>query len=306
MSERTKGLIAMIAACIVWGLSPLAFKAMTGIPPLEVLAHRALWSLVIFGVVLALRGQIGDLKAALRQPRVLLTILLASCLIMVGWWLFIWAIQNGRATQSALGFYIFPLVAVMFGRLMFGERLVTAQWAAVGLVFIAVALLTYGAGAAPWIALVLATNFATYGVIKKGLVLGPVVSVTAEVLLMVPLALLILWHTSHNGAAHFGGSTRDTALLIFAGPLTAIPLILFSYAAQRLTLTTTGLVSYINPTLQFFCAAVVFSEPFTFWHTQAFVLIWTALALYSYSNWHQEKARLRAASVEGESGTTSR
>lgn len=295
MSERTKGLIAMIGACIIWGVSPIAFKAMTGIPPLEVLAHRALWSLLIFGVLLALQGRITELFHVLRNRRNFIYIFTASGLIMVGWWVFIAAIQSGRATQSALGFYIFPLVAVVLGRLLFDEALNRFQWAAVGMVAVAVGLLTYGLGAAPWVALLLAGNFAIYGVIKKRLGLGPVVSVTAEVLVMLPVVLWLLWQSSHNGGGHFGGWTADTALLIFAGPLTAVPLIFFSYAAPRLTLTSTGLVSYINPTLQFFCAVVLFSEPFTFWHVQAFILIWGALMLYSWTTYRQEKTRRKAA-----------
>ena len=306
MSDQTKGLIAMIGACIIWGLSPIAFKAMTGIPPSEVLGHRAIWSLVIFGAVLAVRGQLGALFAVLKVRRTLLLLTVASCLIMGGWWIFIWAIQSGRATESAMGFYIFPLVAVLFGRLLFGERLNRVQWAAVGLVALAVVLLTIGAGTLPWVALVLATNFAIYGVIKKSLNLGPVVSVTAEVLVMLPVAGWLLWQAGHNGGGHFGGWTRETALLIFAGPLTAVPLILFSYAAPRLTLTSTGLVSYVNPTLQFFCAVVLFGEVFTGWHVQAFVLIWMALALYSYATARQERRRSRAARAAVASGTASR
>ena len=305
MTETSKGLIAMVAACLIWGFSPIFFKAMTGIPPLEILAHRALWSLLIFCAVLALQGQIAALFAVLRRARQLIPILIASSLILSGWWIFIWAIQNGRTTETALGFYIFPLVAVFLGRVMFGETLRRAQWGAVGLVAIAVLLLTYGLGAPPWIALVLAFNFAIYGAIKKRLDLGPVLSVTAEVLVLAPVALLLLLQINQNGTSHFGGWTRETALLIFAGPLTAVPLILFSYAARRLTLTTTGLTSYINPTLQFFCAVVLFAEPFTDWHVQAFVLIWSALALYSFSMWRQEKARLSALKVAGVSGSSS-
>ena len=306
MTEHTKGLIAMIAACIIWGLSPIAFKAMTGIPALEVLAHRALWSLLIFGVLLAIQGRLRELFSALRRRQDMIAVLSAAFLIMGGWWVFIWSIQSGQATQTALGFYIYPLVAVALGRVLFAERLNRAQLGAVVMVGGAVLLLTYGLGQLPWIALVLAFNFALYGAIKKRLNLGPVVSVTAEVLVMVPFALLILWYTRHNGTAHFGGWDRDTALLIFAGPLTAVPLILFSYAARLLTLTTTGLVSYINPTLQFFIAVALFGELFSTWHVAAFSLIWTALALYSISTWRQEKARLSALNVAGASATSSR
>lgn len=302
MPERTKGLIAMIAACIIWGLSPIAFKAMEDIPPQEIIAHRALWSLVIFGAVLAIRGQIGVLWAAITRRRDLIWISVAALLILGGWWIFIWAIHAGQTTQTAMGFYIFPLVAVLFGRLMFGERLSPTGWGAVALAGLAVVLLVTQAGVFPWVALVLAANFALYGVIKKRLGLGPVVSVTAETLVMMPVVLLLLWQTSHNGGGHFGGWTAHTALLIFAGPLTAIPLILFSYATRQLTMTTTGLVSYVNPTLQFTCAVWLFAEPFGRVQLQAFALIWLALAAYSYGGWRAEKARSIPASAPGASG----
>jgi chloramphenicol-sensitive protein RarD len=295
----------MVLACLIWGFSPIVFKAMTGIPPLEILAHRTLWSLLIFCVVLVFQGQIRALFAVLTRADRLIPILIAGSLILSGWWIFIWSIQSGRATQTALGFYIFPLVAVLLGRVLFGEALARAQWGAVALVAVAVLLLTYGLGKPPWIALVLAANFAIYGAIKKRLDLGPVLSVTAEVLVLVPVALFLLWQANQNGSGHFGGWTRETALLIFAGPLTAVPLILFSYAARRLTLTTMGLTSYTNPTLQFFCAVVLFGELFTGWHVQAFVLIWSALALYSISMWRQEKVRLSARRVAGASGSSS-
>ncbi len=305
MTDQARGLIAMIGACIIWGLSPIAFKAMSHIPPSEVLAHRAVWSLIIFGIVLGVRGQGDALVKALTDKRRFGLVFVASVLILSGWWVFIWSIQTGHATQTALGFYIFPLVAVLFGRVFFGERLEPLQWLAVGLVALAVGNLAFGTGAVPWVALMLAGNFALYGGIKKALRMGPVVSVTAEVLVMMPVALWLLWQSSHNGLGHFGGWTWDTGLLIFAGPLTAVPLILFSYAAGQLTLTTTGLVSYINPTLQFFCAIVLFSEPFTAWHIAAFGLIWIALALYSMVTARQERTRLRAVKAASASGTAS-
>lgn len=304
MTETTKGLIAMIAACVGWGFSPIAFKALTGVPPIEVLAHRTFWSVVMFAVILGVQRQFGDLVSAFTNARRSAILVFAALLVFGNWFLFIWAIQSGFATQTALGFYIFPLVAVIIGRLFFAEALTPAQWAAISLATLAVCLLTYGTGVMPWISLILAICFGVYGLIKKRLVMPAMVSVTAEMVILLPIALLILWQSSHNGTSHFTGLNRTTALLVFSGPLTAVPMILFSYATAKLTMTSLGLTSYLNPTLQFVCAVVLFAEPFTSWHLAAFGLIWTALAVYSYSSWRQENARRKLSRIACASGAS--
>jgi chloramphenicol-sensitive protein RarD len=302
MTDTTKGLVAMIVACIGWGLSPIVFKALTGVPPIEVLAHRTVWSIAMFVVILAFQRQFRALFTAFTDGKRAFLLVIAALLVIGNWYLFIWAIQSGYATQTALGFYIFPLVMVTLGRLFFAEILSKAQWVSVGVATLAVCLLTYGTAIMPWISLILAGCFGIYGLIKKRLAMTAMVSVTAEMLVLLPIALLILWQTSHNGTTHFGGWDRTTALLIFSGPLTAIPMILFTYATAKLTMTSVGLISYINPTLQFFCAVVLFSEPFTRWHMAAFCLIWTALAIYSYASWRQENVRRKAARTLSASG----
>ncbi|WP_299966934.1 EamA family transporter RarD [uncultured Roseobacter sp.] len=303
-SQAVKGVAAMVAACSIWGLSPIYYKELAHVPALEVLSHRMIWSLVIFGLLLAVQGRLGAIITALRGRRAFALIAVASLMIAVNWSLFIWSVQTGHTTQTSLGYYIYPLVAVVIGRLVFGERLTPLQWLAVALAATAVALLTFGLGTAPWIALALAVTFGIYGLIKKQLDLGPVVSVTAEILLLIPLAAAVLLQTHHNGGAVLGGDLRTAALLIFAGPITALPLILFSYAARRLTMTSTGLLQYINPTLQFGCAVFIFAEPFGPWHVAAFALIWTALALYSATALVLDNARRKAARAAAASGTT--
>lgn len=303
MADSTKGLVAMVAACTIWGLSSIYYKGLAHVPPLEVLAHRTLWSMVFFALVLLVQGRLGAVKAALSRSRSALVILFAALMIGANWFMFIWSIQIERATEASLGYYIFPLLAVLLGRLVFAERLRPAQWGAVLLAAIAVLVLTYGLRAAPWSALMLATTFALYGVVKKRLDLGPVVSVTAEVVLLSPIAGLVLWQSYHSGGAHFGGNLHDTTLLVLCGPLTALPLILFSYAARRLTMATAGLLSYINPTLQFGVAVLLFAEPFTPWHALTFGLIWVALALYSATTFRQDRARRRALRAAAASGT---
>lgn len=297
MTDVHKGVAAIVAACSIWGLSPLFYKALSDVPPLEVLAHRTVWSLVFFALVLLIQSRLGHLWRAVSDWRVTRVIVFSALMISVNWFLFIWSIQVGRATESSLGYYIFPLVAVLIGRIWLGERLAPVQWVAVSLAVAAVLVLTFGLQIVPWISLVLAVTFGLYGLAKKGLDMGPVVSVTAEVLILTPLAAfwLVSLHAGPGGA--FGADILQTVLLMASGPITALPLILFSYGARRLAMSTVGIVQYINPTLQFLCAVFIFGEPFGLVHLGAFSLIWTALALYSVSALRQDKARRRAAMV---------
>ncbi|MEM9636652.1 MAG: EamA family transporter RarD [Pseudomonadota bacterium] len=303
MSEQTRGVLAMIGACSIWGLSPMYYKLLSHIPALDVLSHRMIWSLALFGVLLALQGRLREVARSMNTWRSFTLVLIASIMIAANWTLFIWSVQTGNTTQTSLGYYIYPLVAVVIGRVVFREMLSGLQWTAVALATVAVSILTFGLGTVPWIALTLAITFGFYGLIKKRQNAGPVVSVTGEILLLAPLALAVLLQTYHNGGAVFGGDLTTMALLVFAGPITAVPLILFSYAARRLAMTSVGLLQYINPTLQFACAVFVFSEPFGPWHVAAFVLIWSALALYSATAFRQDKARRKAARAAAASGT---
>ncbi|WP_122074812.1 EamA family transporter RarD [Pseudophaeobacter sp. EL27] len=280
MTEGTKGVIAMIVTCTIWGLSGIFYKLLAHIPPEQVLSHRILWSGVFFACILAVQGRVDQLVAALTQWRRVRVLMLATAMISLNWFIFITSVQIERATESSLGYYIFPLVSVVLGRVFFGEHLSRAQGLAIGLATFAVALLTYGLGVAPWIALVLGFSFAIYGVVKKGLDIGPVVSVTAEVWLLFPIAILVILLTGGGGIQ---GSWRDAGLLMLSGPLTGAPLILFSYAARRVALGSIGVLQYINPTLQALVATVVFGELFTPWHGAAFGLIWGAVIIFSLS-----------------------
>ncbi|UWQ51260.1 EamA family transporter RarD [Leisingera caerulea] len=292
MRETHLGVMAMIAACVVWGLSGIYYKALSHVPPEQVLSHRVLWSFLFFAGVLLVQGRIRALRAAFADGRSALLLAFATAMISLNWFVFISSVQTGHATEASLGYYIFPLLSVLLGRLVFGERLARAQLLAVLLAGAAVAVLSFGLGAAPLIPLVLSVSFALYGVAKKRLSLGPVVSVTAEVLLILPVALTVIWLT---GGAGFLGSPADAAMLAFSGILTGLPLILFSYAAKRVRLGTVGVLQYLNPTLQFLVAVLLFAEPFTPWHGAAFALIWSAVAVFSFSALRQERASRRAA-----------
>lgn len=295
MSEGTKGFWAIILVCVTWGLSPIFYRQLSGVPVVEVLAHRTLWSLGFFLLLLGWQGRLAELWRAATGPHALRAAA-AAALVSCNWGLFIWAIQAGHVVQSSLGYYIFPLVTVALGLIFFGERLSPAQWLAVAIALSAVVILTLGLGVTPWISLGLALSMGLYGVVKKSLPLGPVMSVAVEVALLAPLALAWLalqglgWlPDAWRHPLAFGGSAPVTALLVLSGLITAVPLVLFAYAARRVALITVGLMFYLNPTLQFLCAVLLFGEPFTRWHMIAFAMIWTALAIYSGAAWRQAR-----------------
>ncbi|ETW14388.1 protein RarD [Roseivivax marinus] len=298
MSETKAGIAAMIGACMIWGLSPLYYKLVAEVDPVEVLAHRTWWSLVFFAGVLAVRGRLGGVARALRTPRSAGLLVISAVMISANWFLFILSIQIEHATEASLGYYIFPLMAVLLGVVAYGERLDRAAAVAVTLATLAVALLAIREGRLPWVSLIIASTFALYGLVKKRVREDGMTSVTTEVLILSPLALgwLAAVHFGPVEGGVFGNDLRLSLLLAASGPLTALPLILFSHASQRVPLGTIGLIQYLNPTLQFLCATLVFREPFGPVQAVTFALIWTALAIFGGARFAQDRRRRRAVS----------
>ena len=290
MTEVQKGVLAMVVACLIWGLSPLYYKLLVSVPPIELLSHRTIWSMVLFSLILLMQGRLRGSFKVLQDKKIAAILLIAALMIAFNWFVFIYSIQVNRATESSLGYFIFPLVSVVFGVVLFRENLSPTQISAVMLAAAAVIILTFGLGQVPWIALSVSVSFGIYGVIKKSLSIPAIVTVTLEVLLLSPIALMILYidHASDSGG-QFGQSLSVSLLLILSGLMTATPLILFSYATRRVELATVGILQYINPSLQFLCATVLFLEPLSIWHAFAFPLIWIALALYSWASFQTAK-----------------
>lgn len=286
ISDRSKGVLSLLAVNVIWGCSTLFYHGLRHVPPPEVLAHRTIWSLVFFAGVLAFQGRLAALAAALRGPY-LPRIVAAAVLISLNWGVFIWAVQHGHVVEASLGYYIFPLVAVLMGVALFRERPRPLQWAAVGLAALGIVVLALGLGAAPWISLALAGTFGSYGVIKKALPMGPTLSVTAEVAVLAPLALVWLALAgigtvgTGTGRGHFTSDLSTAAMLMLSGPVTAVPLMLFARAARAVDFATVGVLGYLNPTLQFLAAVALLGESFTRWHGIAFALIWAALAIWT-------------------------
>ncbi len=291
MTDPLRGVLAMAGCATIWGLSGIYYKALVTVPALEVIAHRTLWSMVLFGLLIALQGRLRSVLREARAPQILRKLTLSAAMITVNWTGFVFAVHNGWALEASLGYYIFPLMAVVLGMILLGERLHPLQAIAVCLATISVLTLAIGLGATPWISLLLAATFSVYGLVKRGLEMGPVASVFIEVLIVAPIfGLYLIWvHSSGVGA--FGQDMTISLLLIGAGPMTAIPLILFSYATRRLTFATVGLMQYINPSLLFLVAVFLFGEAFTRWHAIALPLIWLALALYSLSSFRGRAQR---------------
>ena len=292
MTDAQKGIAAALGANLIWGLSPLFWKHIAHVPPLEVFSHRTLWSAVLFGLLLAFQGRFRVPLALLFSRKNWLAVVGAAFMVSINWSLYIYAVQINRVVEGSLGYFIFPLVAVMLGYLVYRERLSPGKWLAVGLAATGVVVLTLGLGVAPWISLTLAFSFGLYGLIKKSLDAGPVVSVTAEVMVIAPFSLIWLAGVTLDGwtdfsgrsGGYFGHSVSDSVFLIISGLVTALPLILFSYASRRVSYATVGLMQYSNPTMQFLLAAFVFGEAITQTHIFAFSLIWGALLVYSWSS----------------------
>ena len=288
---RGAGLAAGLGAYAIWGLMPVYFHALGSVPLLQVVAHRIVWSALLLLVVLALRNRLAELVRTLVTPRLILPLSLSALLIAVNWLLYIWAVQQHQIVAASLGYFLNPLLNVLLGFAVLGERLQRAQWMAVGLAAAGVAILAAGALSTLWISLGLALSFGVYGLVRKTAQSGPLVGLAAETVVLLPLALGAFAWWQSAGTLMLSGESRWTMpLLAFAGVITAVPLLLFSFAARRLRLATLGLLQYVGPTLQLLLGLFLYGEHLTAAHSLAFPLIWAALALYSWSAWRAARA----------------
>jgi chloramphenicol-sensitive protein RarD len=276
------GILSAASAFLCWGLFPLYFHAIGEVPPLQILAHRMLWSLLFLLIVLAVRRQWAWLKL-LRQPRVVASFIASAVLLSVNWLIYIWAVNNGHVIEASLGYFINPLVNISLGYLLLKERLRPAQWMAIGVAALGVAWLTWQAGTVPWIALALAFSFGGYGLLRKTAALGALEGLSFETMVLFPLAAAyVAWLTVHGQNAFINTDSTSTRLLLAAaGPITAIPLLLFASGARQIPLSVLGLLQYLSPTLQFLLGVWMFHEAFTADRLVGFALIWGALALFA-------------------------
>ncbi|WP_432210465.1 EamA family transporter RarD [Marinobacter alkaliphilus] len=285
--ETTKGVLYGLAAYTLWGSFPLYFALFEGIPAWEVLIHRVIWSCLFLAIVISLLTRWPAVIAALKQPKRLGFVLGCAVFIALNWGVYIYAVETRHVLQASLGYFLTPLVNVAMGLLILGERISRLQVIAVALAAVAILYQFVLLGELPWITLVLAFSFGTYGLLRKKVELDGLSGLFVETLLLLPLGLLTLAWLSSEGLSHFGGTSYSTLLLLSSGAVTAIPLLAFAGAARRLKLSTVGFLMYINPTIQFLIALFVFHEPLSTAKLVSFGMIWLALGIYSWSAWGQ-------------------
>jgi chloramphenicol-sensitive protein RarD len=281
-SEAVSGVICGGSAFLIWGLGPVYWKALRAVPSVEIVAHRVVWSFIFLLVWIILGRRRHDFATAFKDLRILLTLILTAVILGCNWLLYVWAINNDYMLQGSLGYYINPLVNVLFGVLFLRERLRRAQVLAVLLAGVGVVYLTVSYGEFPWIALALAATFGLYGLIRKVAPVGALIGLSVEMLLLTaPAAAYLIYLTAIGSASFSRASIPIDLLLLGTSVLTAVPLTLFTAGARRINLSTLGLLQYIAPTGIFLLAVFYYHEPFTQAQVRTFIMIWTALAIYS-------------------------
>ena len=277
-----RGLAAAASAFFIWGLLPLYLKALQAVPILQVTAHRIVWGCVLAFLWLRVRGETGQVWAALRDPTTRWRLCVSATLISANWITYVYGIAAHRVVETSLGYFINPLFNVLLGVVILSERLNAAQWTAVAIATAGVGWLTWSAGHPPWISLMLAFSFGLYGFVRKVIRVDALAGFASEALLLAPVALsYLIWCELAGSGVMTNGSVGLYALLMVGGPLTAVPLVLFAFGARRIPYSTVGLLQYIGPTIQLMLAVFAFGEPFKGPRVAGFVLIWTALALYA-------------------------
>ncbi len=279
-----------------WGFAPLYWKLLGQAGSVEVIAHRVCWSVAFLGAWLLLRHRARVLRHVAVDRRVLAALLLSGALVAVNWLVFVYAVNTDRVLSTSLGYFINPLVSVLLGSLVLGERMVGAQRLAVALAAAGTLYLTFRVGEPPWLALALAFSFGFYGLVRKLTDVGPMVGLFWETLMMTPVALAWLWWFGRAGESTFGAlETTHDLLLIGTGLVTVIPLVLFATAARGLPLITIGIMQYLAPSISFCLAVFLYREPFTPDHAVAFAAIWSALGLYTAAGWYRLRNERRLA-----------
>jgi chloramphenicol-sensitive protein RarD len=290
--ERHKGILFAASAYVMWGFIPLYFKPLAEVAPLEIIAHRVVWCVLLLGLFQIFGTSRGSVLRVLRQPKTMGLLALSATLIATNWLIFVYAVATEQVLQTSLGYYINPLINVALGLFLLKERLRPLQLVAVGIAAMAVVLLVGRYGQFPWIALTLAFSFGAYGLIRKHVPVASADGLLAETLMMLPLALGYMAWLAWQGTSDF--LAADWGLrgyLMLVGPVSTVPLLCFASGARRLPFTTLGFLQYLAPSLSFTLAVVFFGEPFGKAQAVTFGLIWVALALYSLDLVRQQRGR---------------
>jgi chloramphenicol-sensitive protein RarD len=296
---RARGLLAGLAAYLLWGLAPVYFHALAHVPPLEILAHRIVWSLAFLCLLVTLLGRWQAVREAASSRDRLGALAVSTLLISTNWGIFIWAISRDRLLEASLGYFVNPLVNVALGALVLREPLARRQLAALSLAAVGVAVLVARVGSVPWVSLALAFSFGFYALVRKRARIDALAGLLVETALLAPLALGWLALRAHAGGGSFGRTPALSALLAASGVVTAVPLVLFAVAVRQLRLSSLGVLQYVAPTCQFLLAVLAFDEPFGAAQGGAFALIWIALALYTADAVGRTRVAAAAAGVAG-------
>jgi chloramphenicol-sensitive protein RarD len=288
------GLAPALGAYLIWGFLPLYLMLVQSVPPFEFVGWRIIWTLPLCLLIVAYRRQFPELLAALKSPRSLLALMASSVLIAINWFVYIWAIMEGEVFATSIGYYLNPLVNVLLGTLVLGEKLSRRQWLAVAIAAVAVALLAAGAVTSLWISLSLGFSFALYGLVRKQVAVGSLPGLTIESAILLPVAAGIAgWYAMSPQGSAFGHDAWMSALIVFSGVVTAVPLLMFAIAARRMDYSTLGFIQYLSPTIVFFLGLFVFHQPLAPAKLASFVLIWVAVGIFVWDLW----AKRRAASA---------
>jgi len=277
------GFFLALSAYGLWGFLPLFFRAAEHIPPVETVAHRIIWSVPIALAVMVVMGRKSEILPLMRNWKILRMMMLTALIISVNWGIYIWAISVEKTSEAALGYYINPLITVLLGFLLLGEKLNRGQKAAIVLAAVAVLVRAVLGGVFPWISLTLAVSFALYGYLRKTVAVGPTQGFLLEVIVLFPFAVAYVIWLAMQGGGHLNLEGANLLWLMACGPVTAAPLLLYAFAAKALRLTTLGLMQYIAPSITFGIAIFVFAEPLDIWQGICFAMIWVALVIYSWS-----------------------
>src|SRR4051812_45490254 len=289
-----------LAAWVMWGFFPLYWPLLEPAGAVEILAHRIFWSMVLMLGLVVVMHKRASLRATFADRRTRSVLAVASVLITINWGTYIWGVNNHHVVETSLGYFINPLVSVLLGVLVLGERLRPLQWAALSLAAVAVLALTVEYGHPPWVALILAFSFGSYGLAKKKANAGAVESLVIETMVVSPVALVYVIFLMSTSASSFGGNGAGHILvLVGTGLITVLPLLCFGGAATRIPLSSLGLMQYITPTVQFILGLVVFHEPMPAMRWVGFGLIWVALAVFTWSTLQSRRRNRRAALAEG-------
>lgn len=296
MSESRRGFLLGVAAYALWGAFPLYWPLLEPAGAFEILAHRIVWSLVTMGILVLVLQRRAVVRRLIADRRVLRLLALAACLVTVNWATYIWSVNNGHVVESSLGYFINPLVTVLMGVFIFRERLRPVQWVAMGVAALSVLVLTIDYGRLPWVALILAFSFGSYGLCKKQANAPAIESLTVETMVIGPVALAYVGWLAWQGESTFGShGVGHASLLMTTGIVTAVPLVCFGGAAIRVPMVTLGLLQYLAPILQFALGILYFHESMPAGRWIGFGLVWVALVIFTVESVRHRQVSLRLA-----------